>query len=122
MLKNVLMVAIGGALGSVCRYLISHYTLKFSQTGFPVGTFVVNISGCLLIGIFAGYFSRPEQTTHFSPLLIAGFCGGFTTFSAFAIENLRLFQSGQTTLALVYTLSSVVLGILAAFLGFSLSQ
>lgn len=117
MIKNLIMVAIGGSAGSVLRYLCQRWVYQFYPHAFPWGTFLVNISGCFLIGIF---YSISEKSNILTPewrlLLTTGFCGGFTTFSAFAFENLTLFRGGDITYLILYTLASIVLGI-AAVLG-----
>ena len=118
MIKDIILVGIGSGIGGVCRYLIS-LCMSHSQGGFPWGTFVVNIVGCLLIGILWGATSRFQ---HLAPalslLLMVGFCGGFTTFSTFSKEGLTLLQSNHYTLFALYTLGSVALGIMAVALGY----
>lgn len=115
-MKTLLYVFIGGGLGSTLRFLVSQYASKWSYWGsFPMGTFLVNILGSLLIGLFASYFLKEQSELKF--LFIAGFCGGFTTFSAFAAENISLYQSGQWVMLVVYILLSVLGGLLAVWLG-----
>lgn len=118
MLKTLLLVALGGGIGSVFRYVTTLVTAKFFSGSFPLATFITNMAGCFLIGILAGYF---EKNSGLSPdlkfLLITGFCGGYTTFSAFGLENIRLMQEQQFFLALLYTALSVVLGLLCVGLG-----
>ena len=118
MLKDMFLVGIGSGIGGVCRYIIS---LFMSQThnGFPWGTFIVNVAGCLLIGILWGITSRFQSLSPaFSLLLIVGFCGGFTTFSTFSREGLTLLQANNFLLFSLYAIGSVVLGILAVTLGY----
>lgn len=112
---NVLLVAIGGALGSVLRYLTSLFVAHYFSGKFPLATFIINFIGCFLIGVFLHFSLRADEKLKY--LFVIGFCGGFTTFSTFANENLQLFQNGNYILALGYTLASVVLGILAVWLG-----
>ncbi len=112
---NVLLVAIGGALGSVLRYLTSLFVAHYFSGKFPLATFIINFTGCFLIGVFLHFSLRADEKLKY--LFVIGFCGGFTTFSTFANENLQLFQNGNYILALGYTLASVVLGILAVWLG-----
>jgi fluoride exporter len=118
MLKNILWIGLGGALGSIVRYGVS---LLISSKYFPYSTFLVNVMGCFAIGIFMA-LSLKNQTTfnNYKLFLTTGLCGGFTTFSAFAIENVQLFENGKPLVALIYIALSVVLGIAAAFIGYKL--
>ncbi|HZW62346.1 MAG TPA: fluoride efflux transporter CrcB [Flavobacteriaceae bacterium] len=116
-MKQLLLVFLGGGMGSALRFLVSKY-LNSTSGGFPYGTFTVNLLGSLLIGIVLGLSVKNQAlTSHQTLLLAAGFCGGFTTFSAFAHENYLLLKSGDFTLFALYTLGSLVLGVLAVFGG-----
>ena len=118
MLKDLLLVGLGSGLGGMCRYLVSQL-LVTTQNGFPWGTFTVNIVGSLLIGLLWGLSSRlPSLSPVLTLLFMVGFCGGFTTFSTFSREGLSLLQMQNYTLFLLYTLGSVVLGILAVMVGY----
>ena len=123
MLKQIIIVAIGGAAGSVLRYLATIISAKFYNNNFPFATFIVNIVGCLLIGILIGIFERTGSVNeNIRLLLITGFCGGFTTFSAFSSENISLMQNGNTLLAVTYIVLSVTLGLLAVWFGLFISK
>ena len=112
MIKNLALVALGGGIGSAARYLCQKWFVENSINPFPWGTFFVNLLGCLLIGII---YAMAERSSLLTPptrlLLITGFCGGFTTFSAFAFENMELLRSGDITYFILYSIGSVILGI-----------
>ena len=117
-MKSFLLVFLGGGLGSGLRYLVSIAMNQYSKV-LPNGTFIVNMLGCLLIGLILGYAQKENTLTSNQTLLLAtGFCGGFTTFSAFANENLELIKNGELFNFSVYTICSVLVGILAVFIGF----
>lgn len=123
MLKTIFLVGIGGGLGSVFRFLMSVIMNKFNQSVFPWATFLVNILGCLIIGILIGYFDRQLiSNPHLKFLFITGFCGGFTTFSTFSVEGYSLYSSDHIFLAFLYVILSVVLGLLAIWLGLTFSK
>jgi len=116
-MKELLLVFLGGGVGSVVRYLIGKY-LNSPQTGIPYGTFVANILGSLLIGLILGYAAKNNSLSQSQTLLLAtGFCGGFTTFSTFAYENHIFLKAGDFTSFAVYTIASFIVGFLAVFLG-----
>ena len=122
MVKDLVLVGIGSGIGGMCRYLIS-LLMGSTSNGFPWGTFTVNIAGCLLIGLLWGMTSRfSSLSPALSLLLMVGFCGGFTTFSTFSKESLLLLQSGNYLGLSCYIAGSVVIGILAVWLGFSLMK
>ncbi len=119
MIKNLLYIFLGGGAGSVLRFLISNYTQKtVNINNFPLGTFLVNVIGCFLIGWLTAYFVKVDSYLKF--LLITGFCGGFTTFSAFSAENFSLWQSGNYGMLILYILLSVIVGFGAVYLGMQL--
>jgi CrcB protein len=118
MIKTLLLVGTGGFLGSISRFLTSRFMQSYFPSAFPFGTFVVNISGCFLIGLIFGFSERSSVLTPgWKMFLTVGFCGGFTTFSAFAYENLVLLRDGEIFNFLLYIGLSVFLGIAATFLG-----
>jgi CrcB protein len=121
MLKNILLVGIGGLIGSSLRYLAVTYFSNAFPSRFPTGTFAVNIFGCLLIGIFAGLSERLNWMPELSLFVAIGIFGGFTTFSSFSIENLRLLQEREYLSFGLYAVGSLVLGLFATFAGLSLT-
>ena len=123
MIKQILLVGFGGFIGSAARYLLSGTITKWFLTPFPVGTFIVNILGCLLIGIIYGVASRFGWLTEEWRLFLAtGICGGFTTFSAFALEGFKLMEISEYWTFAGYTLLSVIFCLLAVFFGVSISK
>ena len=123
MLKTILLVGIGGAIGSIFRYVTHWATTKYFQGSFPLSTFLVNILGSLLIGLFIGYLGKYFPENHpLKFLLIVGFCGGFTTFSSFALENYNLLQNNHQITAYIYMATSIILTISAVGLGSYLSK
>jgi fluoride exporter len=122
-LFKILLVGLGGSLGSMARY-ISVKTIDGRLNAlFPFGTLTVNLIGSLLIGIIYAVVSRKTGSAeHWAVFLGAGFCGGFTTFSAFAYENVNLLQQRMAGTALIYMGSSMVLGLLAVALGMALGK
>ena len=117
-MREILFVAAGGALGSVGRYLVS----KMVATSFPWGTFAVNILGSLLIGLLTGFFNRGALSPEMKLLFVTGFCGGFTTFSTFANESFNMLKGGDVVWASVYVGSSVAVGLLAVYCGLHLAE
>ena len=118
-LKNITYVVLGSASGGTLRYLISVYFLTKGLNKFPWTTLSVNLIGCFLIGVIYAISEKSIQGGENLTLFLAtGFCGGFTTFSAFAMENFQFIKQEATTTAIVYIALSVVLGILLTFLGF----
>ena len=123
MFRTLMLVGTGGFLGSISRYLASRYIQENLPFAFPFGTFLVNITGCLLIGLIYGLSEKsPLLTTGWKMFLAVGFCGGFTTFSTFAGENLALLRDSAYLHFFLYTGFSVFLGIGATFLGVLLTR
>jgi fluoride exporter len=115
----LLLIAVGGAAGSVLRYLIGGRVQHFAPHGFPVGTLFVNVVGCFLIGIFVRQFMNIQTHNYLRALLMVGFCGGFTTFSAFSMETVGLIEGGEYPRAIAYITLSVLLCLIATFAGMS---
>ena len=107
----------GGAVGSALRYLIGGAIQRSSASGYPVGTMVVNVAGCFLIGVFVRYLLNMQTSAELRALLVVGFCGGFTTFSTFSFETVGLIEGGEYARAATYIVGSVVLCLLATFAG-----
>lgn len=117
-LRNIVLVLIGSAVGGMMRYITSALIQHKIGSKFPLGTFTVNLIGCFIIGVIFSIAAKNAQGSDDMKLLLAtGFCGGFTTFSAFALENIELFRSGNYATAFAYVVLSVMLGILATFTG-----
>ena len=122
MLKDLLYVGAGSFVGGVARYLVS-LAMK-SVGGFPWATFIVNVVGCLLIGLLWGLSVRSSNALsgHLGLFLSVGFCGGFTTFSTFSKESLALLQSGSYLTFILYAVGSILLGLAAVALGYLLTK
>jgi CrcB protein len=117
-MKQIMLVGLGGCIGSVARYklggLVLHHTFDWR---FPASTFVVNVVGCLVAGILAGLVERHDFFSADTRLLLfTGFLGGFTTFSAFGVESVYLMRRGETWVALAYMFLSILVGVVALWL------
>lgn len=122
-MKTIFYIALGGGLGSVLRYLTSVVMNKYVQATFPYATFVTNIIGCLLIGLFFGYLEKQNAVSQdLKFFLITGLCGGYTTFSAFSHENVQLLQNNQILIAFLYISLSVFLGLMATWTGLIIAK
>lgn len=118
-LQSLLLVGFGGAVGSIARYLLSTWTMQAAgMPKFPLGTFAVNLVGCLLVGVCAGLAERFAWFDADARLLLmVGLIGGFTTFSAFGLETVHLLRRGEWLVASGYVGGSVLLGVAAVLLG-----
>ena len=123
MIKNFLIVGLGGAAGSILRYAVQKIFSSQSAAAFPTATLLVNIVGCFLIGILWGMVSRSlSWNEEMKLLLMTGFCGGFTTFSAFTLEGIGLLNENKTALFFIYLTASVAGGLLATFIGIRIAK
>ena len=123
MIRTLLIVALGGGLGSALRFAVSKVVAENIGGAFPYPTFAVNIAGCLLIGLFYGLSSRGSLGGDSAKMLLTtGLCGGFTTFSTFCNENLALLRGGNAIMALMYAAVSVVLGFAAVAAGYWIAE
>jgi CrcB protein len=121
-MKHLLLIFLGGGVGSALRYVIGGY-LNSSETQFYLGTFLVNIAGCLLLGFLAGLALKENSISHEASLLLGvGFCGGFTTFSTFGLEMFTLLREENYAMLFRYTAGSLVAGLLCVALGFWVSK
>jgi len=123
MIKNFLIVGLGGASGSMLRYAVQKIFQVQIAAAFPTGTLLVNIAGCFLIGILWSLVSRSlTWNDEMKLLLMTGFCGGFTTFSAFTLEGIGLLKENKAALFFIYLTASVVGGLLATFIGIRIAK
>lgn len=118
MLKAILIIWIGSGIGGVFRYLVQDLIARNFHITFPLGTFLINIAGCFLIGVFFGLTEKFSwMTAEWRWFLITGICGGFTTFSSFSYDNISLLRQGDYLYCAIYLIVSVGLGLFATFLG-----
>jgi CrcB protein len=122
MVKQLVLVGLGGGIGSIFRYLTSVYTAKYYANTFPLATFISNVLGCFIIGLLIGYFANANTDNNLKLLFITGFCGGYTTFSTFAVENITMLQNQNYLTLIAYTLASVLVGFLAVGLGLMITK
>jgi CrcB protein len=119
MLKDIIFVGLGGFAGSALRYVVG----RVLNGGFPWGTLAVNVVGCFLIGVLYALAERGNLASpHLRLLLMAGFCGGFTTFSAFMNENLIMLRGGEFLPFALYTAGSILSGLVAVWFGYLLMR
>jgi len=119
----LLYVALGSAIGGVSRYLLGGLVQRMLDTTFPAGTLLVNVTGSFLLGAIIRYaLDTPSLTPEIRAFLTIGFCGGYTTFSTFSYETMALLKDGEWARAGVYITASVVLSLIATFLGFALAR
>ncbi len=117
-LKSIILVALGGGIGSVSRFLISSAINKWSTQPFLWGTLSVNVLGSLAVGILWAFFDVESSSQNLKIFLIIGILGGFTTFSSFSLEVINLFKSGELRVAILYIIATNIFSIAAAFGGY----
>jgi CrcB protein len=119
-MKELLLVCIGSFFGGGARYLVSKAVQSLLAVSFPWGTMTVNVLGCFLIGLLSGLSFGGQISPTTKLVLVTGFCGGFTTFSTFMNENLIFGREGAMLSAILYTLGSLVLGLIAVVIGYQI--
>lgn len=121
-MSKIILVLAGGALGALLRYSVTLIPFREASGGFPVGTLIVNIVGSFIAGFVWAYLNQSTGTGRMYAFLVIGMMGAFTTFSAYSIESIRLFESGSVNLAVINVLLNNVGAILFAFVGISLAK
>ena len=122
-MKDILLVGLGGGLGSIARYISQRWVTSFFPGAFPLGTFAVNFIGCFLIGVLWGLaYKNVQYLPSWNLFLMAGFCGGFTTFSAFTLESIGLLKQEKLFLFFFYLAVSVIAGLFATYAGIKLTR
>jgi len=123
MIKHVLLVGLGGGIGTIARYLCQRWVMFNYPHQFPWATFIVNVVGCLLIGIFWGLSFRSFDTNeNWKLFLMTGLCGGFTTFSAFSLEGIGLLKEQRLGLFFTYVFASLLVCLLSTYAGMRMSR
>lgn len=120
-MTSLIQVALGGAIGASCRYLTNVGAMRLLGSGFPYGTVMVNILGSFLMGVLVVAFAH-RGGNQFAPLLMTGVLGGFTTFSAFSLDAVNLYQRGDILLAATYVFGSVAVGFAALIVGMAIAR
>ena len=117
--SSISLVFLGGGLGCVTRYMIAEF---FTHPSFPKGTLIANVISSLILGLLMGLFMKEIIGNQSKLLLMTGFCGGFSTFSTYSLEVVQLYQTGATGAAILYSLASVILGIISILIGLYAAQ
>ena len=117
MLKAITLIGVGGAIGSIARYLITNATeARFAPSTFPYGTLLVNITGCFVIGLIYALSGKLNLSPEWRGFLATGICGGYTTFSAFSYQSISLMREGHTVQFFTYVFTSVFIGLVATLI------
>lgn len=122
MVVTLLQIALGGALGAVSRFLFASGVMRLTGSGLPLGILAVNVLGSFLMGVAVTVFSEHFEDVRLAPLVMTGFLGGFTTFSAFSLDTVQLIEQGRLAAAAFYIGGSVGLSVIALMLGLSMAK
>ena len=120
-MKNVLSIALGGSIGALLRYGVSFLSTKVFSSTYPMGTFLVNLIGAFLIGFFWGMFEKNTVSEQLKSFVLIGLIGSFTTFSTLSFETVKLFQAGDTKLAMIHLFFTNLLGLIMVIAGYLVS-
>ncbi len=122
-MTNILLAALGGAIGSVLRYLVGVFSVRWFGPGFPWGTLTVNVIGSFLIGLSVEMIARRfDASMELRVFIVTGIIGGFTTWSSFSLDTMVLFERGAVTAAAAYVIGSLVVSFAAVFAGLALGR
>ncbi len=121
-MPEMIFVFIGGGLGVLSRYAVFELSIKYHSSGFPVGTFMINLIGSFVIGLLWGIFQAKDIAPGLRIAIFVGFLGGFTTFSSFMLESMKLIKDKKVLVAILYIILSNIMGLVLVFGGYLLSQ